>query len=103
MLRDRREVFRPTRVSDGMGGGSTTFVKVGTVRCKVDLPGAEERESADQWGAEHTHSVFLLPSADVRRGDELRGGDLVLRVLTVVCPSSPRYRKARCSAVQPKG
>lgn len=103
MLRDRREVWRPTRTDDGMGGGSVVFSQVGTVRCKVDIPGAQERLSGGQWDAEHTHNVFLLPAADVRRGDELRGGSLVLRVVAVTAPSSPRYHKALCSAVQPGG
>ncbi|MFP3968423.1 head-tail adaptor protein [Actinomadura fulvescens] len=100
MLRDRRDVWRPSMVSDGMGGHTRTLAKVGAVRCKVDQPEAKERETADQWGTEHTHSVYLTASADVRRGDELRGGPLVLRVLAVVEPSGPRYRKALCSAAQ---
>lgn len=103
MLRDRREVWRPTESADGMGGRSVVFALVGPVRCKVDQPGATEHESADQWGAKHTHNVFVVPSADVRRGDELRGGALVLRVLAVFGPSGARYRKALCSATQPEG
>lgn len=103
MLRDRREVWRGTDTPDGMGGSSRVFALVGTVRCKVDIPGSQELERADRWEAEHTHNVFLLASADVRRGDELRGGALVLRVLSVVQPSSPVYRKALCSADQKEG
>ena len=99
-LVSRRDVWRAMDTPDGMGGSSRVYAFVGTVRCKVDLPSAEEREEASRWGAEHTHNVFVLPSADVRRGDELRGGPLVLRVLSMVEPSSPRYRKALCSAVQ---
>lgn len=103
MLRTSREVWRPSMSDDGMGGGSLSFAKVGTVRCKVDIPGVQERESADQWTARHTHSVFLTATADVRRGDELRGGGLTLRVLAVYEPSRPDYRKALCSADQPEG
>lgn len=103
MLRSRREVWRPSMSPDGMGGRSRTFARVGSVRCKVDIPGTQEREEAQRWGSEHSHSVFLLASADVRRGDELRGGPLTLRVLAVIEPSSPQYRKALCSAVQPEG
>ena len=103
MLRSRREVWRATDTPDGMGGSLRVFSLAGTVRCKVDQPSAAEREAGGQWAAEHTHSVFLPYTADVRRGDELRGGALVLRVLAVVEPSGPRYRKALCSAVQPEG
>lgn len=103
MLRDTREVWRPARTADGMGGGSVAFSLVGSARCKVDIPGAQERLTGGQFEAEHTHNVFLLPTADVRRGDELRGGPLALRVLAVVEPSGPRYRKALCSAAQAEG
>lgn len=103
MLRDRREVWRAMNTPDGMGGSSRVVAHVGTVRCKVDIPGSQELERADRWESLHTHNVFLLASADVRRGDELRGGGLTLRVLSVVGPSSPAYRKALCSADQPEG
>ncbi len=52
--------------------------------------------------------MFLLPGADVRRGDELRGTDQLgqhqrLRVLSVVAPSTPVYRRAACELVQREG
>lgn len=103
MLRDSREVWRPTETTDSMGGRSVAFAQVGTVKCKVDMAGQAESEQGDRWGAELTHTVFFLPSADVRRGDELRGGSLVLRVLAVVEPSSVIYRKALCRADQAQG
>ena len=103
MLRDSREVWRPTETTDALGGRSVAFARVGVVRCKVDQASAEERESAGSWGADYTRSVYALPSADIRRGDELRGGPLALRVLAVVEPSTPQYRKALCSAVQTEG
>jgi head-tail adaptor len=103
MLRDSREVWRRTETADAMGGRATTWALVGTVRCKVDVPSVSERELADQWQALHSHNVFVMPSADVRRGDELRGGPLVLRVLSVVEPSRPDYRRALCSAEQTRG
>lgn len=100
MLRDRREVWRPSVSGDGMGGLPREFARVGVVRCKVDLPSAKEREQAGRWGAEMSHVVFLLPTADVRRGDELRGEGPSLRVLAVYEPSRRRYLKALCSAEQ---
>lgn len=103
LLNTRREVWRSSMVADPMGGRSRSWAKVGDVRCKVDIPSAREREMGGQWSAEHTHSVFLAPSADVRRGDEIRGGAYPLRVLAVVEPSSGRYRKALCRELQPEG
>ncbi len=102
-LNTRREVWRPSMVSDGMGGLPREFARVGVVRCKVDLPSAKEREQAGKWGAEMSHVVFLLPTADVRRGDELRGGGPTLRVIAVYGPSGPRYLKALCGAEQTEG
>ena len=58
---------------------------------------------AQQAGSEHPHTVYVQPTADVRRGDELRDGDQVFRVLSVVEPSSPVYRKAECQLVQKEG
>jgi head-tail joining protein len=101
LLRTRREVWRTTTVPDGLGGFTTVTALAGTVRCKVDSATANERESGGQWSAEHTHSVFAVPSADIRRGDEIRGGRAPLRVLAVVEPSSPVYIKAICAADEP--
>ena len=102
-LNTRREVWRPSMTDDGMGGRTRSWVLVGTVRCKVDVPSAREREAGGQWSAEHTHSVFLLPKADVRRGDEIRGGPEPLRVLAVMEPSRRDYRKAVCQRLEPEG
>jgi SPP1 family predicted phage head-tail adaptor len=98
------EVWRPVTTPDGAGGETTTLVRQAQpVRGKVDQPSASERLLAQQAGAEHTHDVYLLPTADVRRGDELRGRGQRLRVLFVVEPSATRYRKAECRLIQPEG
>ena len=102
-LNARREVWRPSMVSDGMGGYVRTFTQVGEERCKIDVPSAKEREEAAQWAAEFTHSVYLLPRADVKRGDELRGGEFPLRVVAIFHPSHRRYLKASCQAIEPEG
>lgn len=94
------EVWRPTTADDGYGGQDTTLVRQAGVRAKVDQPSASERLLAQQAGAEHTHDVFLLPDADVQRGDELRGRGQRLRVKQVVEPSATRYRKAECQLIQ---
>ncbi|MFC8012207.1 phage head closure protein [Streptomyces cinereoruber] len=96
-------VWRPVTVDDGYGGQETTLVLQGEVRAKVDQPSASDRLLAQQAGAEHTHDVYLLPAANVERGDELRGDGQVLKVRSVVEPSSTRYRKAECYLVQKEG
>lgn len=100
------QVRRPTTVPDGAGGQTTTWVlQADEVRAKVDQPSASERMLAAQTGSEHTHNIYLLTSADVRRGDQLcdPGSGETWRVMHVVTPSSPRYRKAESQLIQGEG
>lgn len=98
------EVWRPTTTPDGAGGQQVTFVRQpDDVAAKVDQPSATERLLAQQAESRHSHNVYVLPAADVRRGDELRGSDEVYRVLAVVEPSSPAYRKAESELIQSEG
>lgn len=97
-------MHRPVTSDDGSGGQTVTFVEVGEVAAKVDQPTPKEQAEADQWGATHSHTIYLLPDADVRRGDELRGDSQVFRVLAVVAPSRAVYLKAPASElIQPEG
>lgn len=108
-LNRRLDVWRPTTVDDGAGGQQTTLVEQpAQVRAKVDQPSPTERLIAQQAQSKHSHDVFLLPAADVRRGDELRGTDglgaaQAFRVLSVVQPSRPVYSKALCELIQTEG
>ena len=97
------QVCRPATSGDGTGGQQVIYVQQADVRAKVDQPTTAERMLAQQAGARHTHTVYLLPTADVRRGDELRGGGQVLRVLATSTPSTPRYLRAECELIQPEG
>lgn len=98
------QVWRPHTTPDGTGGQDVALVRqADDVRAKVDQPGAAERTLAMQAGNEHTHTVYLLPSADVARGDELRGRGQVLKVVAVAEPSSTRYRRAECKLIEPEG
>ncbi|MEU1194926.1 head-tail adaptor protein [Streptomyces sp. NPDC005813] len=102
------EVWRAAAVDDGAGGQTTTLAQCGTVRAKVDQPSPTERLIAEQSGSRHSHDVFLLPTADVQRGDELRGTDAlgvaqVFRVQSVVRPSRPVYAKAFVELTQSEG
>lgn len=101
-------VWRTTTVDDGAGGQDTTTGQTGTVRAKVDQPSATERLTAAQAGSPHSHDVYLLPAADVERGDELRGTDELghaqrFRVLSVVRPSRAVYAKAMVELTQEEG
>lgn len=108
-LNRRLQVWRPTHTPDGYGGQVTTMVQQpGTVRAKVDQPSNADQLLAQQASSKHSHTVFLLPTADVRRGDELRGTDRlgqaqVFRVLATVQPSTPVYSKAPCELTQKAG
>lgn len=93
-------VFRPSTVPDGAGGETVTMVDQGTVEAKVDQPTAQERVAAAQAGSTHSHNVYLLPDADVRRNDELVGDGQTFKVLAVYQPSTPRYSKAECELTQ---
>jgi len=100
------QVWRRVGTDDGYGGQTSTDVRQpDDVRAKVDQPSASERLLAAQTSSEHTHNIYLLPDADVRRGDELRGeatGER-WRVLHVVAPSTARYRKAESQLIQGEG
>ncbi|MFG2837031.1 head-tail adaptor protein [Streptomyces zaomyceticus] len=103
LLNRTLEVWRTVSTPDGGGGYETALVRQADVLAKVDQPSASERMLAQQGGAEHTHSVYLLPGADVRRGDELRGGGQAFRAVSVVEPSAPVYRKAECQLIESEG
>jgi hypothetical protein len=100
------QVWRPQGEDDGHGGQEVTYVRqADDVRAKVDQPSASERLLAAQTDSEHSHDIYLLPAADVRRGDELRddGTGEKWRVTAVLGPSTPRYRKAQAQLIQGEG
>lgn len=99
------EVWRPTTTSDGSGGWTTTWVRIAAAqRTRLSQPYAYANETGAQSGADVTYHVYLEPSADVRRGDEIRTRDgQVLEVTAVVGPSVPMYLRADCTARQSEG
>jgi len=103
-LRETLTVWRPTSVSDGQGGTTTTPMQVGSVRAKVSQPSATEQIEAQQAGTSLAMTAHLRPDADVRRGDELRrpDGDR-LRVKYTIHPSEPEYLRADCEQIQIEG
>lgn len=108
LLNRSLEVHRPQSSDDGHGGQTTVLALVGSVRAKVDQPSPSERMVAAQSASRHSHDIYMLPTADVRRGDELRGTDAlgnpqVFRVQSVVQPSTPVYSKALVELTQGEG
>lgn len=102
LLNSSAEVWRATKVPDGMGGWITTWVFTGTARARISQPSARERTVADQSGALLSHVVYLPANSDVRRSDELRQGARKLKVLAVFQPSKPgTYLRADCEQTQP--
>ncbi|WP_432158983.1 phage head completion protein [Streptomyces sp. bgisy153] len=100
------EVWRPESTDDGHGGQTTTLaLQPDTVWAKVDQPSATDRLLAAQTSSLHTHDIYLLPDADVRRLDELLDTATGRRwqVRHVVEPSSTRYRKAQAQLIQTEG
>ena len=96
------EVWRFTRVPDGMGGYSESWAQVGSARARFSQPTARERQVADKEEARLTHVAYLSAGADVRRSDELRTADRTYEVLAVFEPSMPgTYLRADCHSEQP--
>ncbi|MFH8797057.1 head-tail adaptor protein [Streptomyces sp. NPDC017941] len=96
------QVWRQVTSDDGGGGQETAWVVQSTQRARLSQPSARERQAADQAEADLTHIVYLLPGADVRRGDELRPpAGPALDVTAVFEPSEPgTYLRADCTARQ---
>jgi head-tail adaptor len=101
MLNASAEVWREGRTDDGMGGWVSARGSVATVRARFSQPSATERVVASKNGADLSHVAYLLPSADVRRGDELRTLGQIFEVLAVFEPSAPgTYLRADCRVRQ---
>ncbi|MEW2383378.1 head-tail adaptor protein [Micromonospora sp. NPDC047707] len=105
-LNQRLDVWRAQREPDGAGGATTARARVGQVRARITQPRAGEQVEADRAGARHTSDVYLLPRADVRRGDELRPAGAPAdsrpywRVMSTVSPSVAVYRRAAAELIE---
>ena len=101
LLNAQLEHWREGLVPDGMGGQTRTWGPIGSVRCRVSQPGATERVVAEANGADLSHVVFLLPTSDVRRGDQLRDSGRIFEVKATYEPSVPgTYLRADCRVRQ---
>lgn len=96
-------VHRLIVVDDGSGGQTVTYTPAGTVRAKVDQPKERERSLADQAGSDQDYVIYMLPDADVRRGDRLADAPgRWWRVDGTFTPSTPRYLRCEAELIQPE-
>lgn len=96
------DVYRPAYAPDGAGGRTKVLSYVGAMRAKVSQASAAERMAAEARGAVLTHVVHMPAGAAVRRGDEIRVGGGVarlLRVRDVVSNSRGSYTRADCELI----
>jgi len=100
LLNTTATVNRRRVTEDELGGEEVTWVTVGTVPARVSGPtGAlSDTLTARQSGGRAPYFVYLLPGADVHRGDVLDvAGRPLLWVDTVGEPSErSAYRRAEC-------
>lgn len=95
-------VWRKGTIVDAGGGQKTIWQQVGTVRGRRSQPSARERTAAAQARAALDQIWYFAPSADVRRGDELRLAGQVWQVTATFEPSEDgTYLRADCTARQP--
>lgn len=83
--------WRLTETSDGMGGTTTSWTQIDTVRGRLSSPSAAERQAASQEGVAVDHVLYLAGDTDVVRGERLVDGDLTVEVVTVTVPSVPEH------------
>jgi hypothetical protein len=92
---------RGAPVSDGQGGETYGATSTWVEPCRVSLTGDDERDEAERERGELTYNVFLRPSSDAQRGDELAVRGSLLEVVVVSVPSiSDAYKRAQCRESQ---
>ncbi|MER5892396.1 head-tail adaptor protein [Streptomyces sp. NPDC001876] len=96
------EVWRMTTTPDGGGGQSQGWALASTPRGRRSQPTARERQAADQSEARLDFTWYFSPTADVRRGDELRETTgAVHKVFAIFEPSvDGTYLRADCTTRQ---
>lgn len=101
LLRETLDVYRRTQIDDGYGGKSYEMTFIGTIQARLSQPTAAERMQASGWQAQVDYAqLYIMPTADVQRGDELRGSGFVFRVKSLIRPSIPIYLRVGCEYEQ---
>ncbi len=85
-LPDSAVIWRPARVPDGQGGGSTSWAEAGTYPARIGPTGGAESVIAAKLTATTTWTVTLPASTDVRPEDEIAIGVRRLKVAAVLAP-----------------
>ena len=87
LLNNTFTVERRTRVGDGQGGWTITYIASGTVMGRIRPATSKERLVADSEEQQITHVLYVVAGSDVARGDRVTCGDLTVEVLGVREPS----------------
>lgn len=87
------EVWRLVSVSDGQGGWTETPAYDHDERVRISPAGSSEVLVAAQQSLTLTHDAYGLPSADLRRGDQLRVDGRTYQVLGGRPPSRLHHTK----------
>lgn len=96
------QLLRPERTSDGAGGWLVSWSDEGRVAGRLRPASAGERELAAQERRELTHVFYCAADGDIRRGDRLVLGTLVVEVLDVREPSlAGHHLEVFCREWQP--
>lgn len=95
--------WRRTDTATGTGGFTSAWAELGDVAARVSQPTDTERVAAAQHESRHTHTIYLAPDAEVRRGDELRDGTDVYEIVATFAPSVAIYLRAEAHLTQHEG
>lgn len=74
-LPDSGTIYRPTRTSNGMGGGSVTWTAVGTADCRIRPAGMispEERETAGKVTTYNEWTITMPAGTDIAPADRVQ-------------------------------
>lgn len=87
LLNNTFTVERRTRTHDGQGGFSIGYSSVGSVEGRVRPASSTEREVAAAELRVISHVLYVVDGEDIKRGDRVTCGDLVLEVDGIREPS----------------
>jgi SPP1 family predicted phage head-tail adaptor len=99
MLREPIAIERQTLVSDGMGGHTSTWITLATVRAHVKPLSGREALQAMQLQASITHRIYMRYRADLLPSDRLvmRGQPLQIRSILNI-EMRDRWLELSCDA-----
>lgn len=80
-------VKRKVEVSDGQGGWTESYEIVGYIKGRISRAGIGERTVAAQQHAEVSHTVYCGADEDIKRGDLVTDGNIIVEIIGVNNPS----------------